>query len=253
MAVLEGKVAIVTGAGQGVGRGIALALAKAGAAVVVAGRTLAKCERTVEEIVAAGGEGLALACDVGIREQTDEVVERTVAAFGGVDVLVNNAQPFTEPAMKPLIETSLEDMQSVMQGFYGSYYLMQACFPHLTARRGTVINIGSVAATRGDMGFTAYTSAKEAIRGLSRVAAREWGPHGVSVNVICPFSESPGVEYMIRTVPGFVETLIDSTSLKRLGSSEKDVGGAVVFLASDAGSFITGQTLNVDGGIWIAP
>jgi 2-hydroxycyclohexanecarboxyl-CoA dehydrogenase len=251
MGMLAGKTAIVTGAGQGVGRGIALALAAEGAAVVVAGRTLEKCARTADEIAAAGGRALALACDVGLREQVDAVVGRTLAAFGAIDILVNNAH--TSRPMVALEKTTDKDMSLAFQGFHGAFYFMQACFPHLRARRGAVVNLGSVAGIRGDEGFASYAAAKEAVRALTRVAAREWGPHGIRVNVICPFSDSPGIDYMINKVPGYIDTLTASTSLKRLGRSEQDVGRTVAFLASDAGSYITGQTINVDGGIWIAP
>lgn len=249
--MLKGKVAIVTGAGQGVGRGIALALANEGATVVVVGRTLEKCTRTAEEIVAAGGVSRAIACDVGIREQVEAVISETVATFGTIDILINNAQ-----AARPMVsfeDTTDKDMAIALKGMNGTLYFMQASFPYLKESRGAVINLGSVAGIRGDEGFTAYAAAKEGVRALSRVAAREWGKYGIKVNVICPFSESPGVEYMIDTVPGFIDELTASTSLKRLGNSQQDVGRTAAFLASDRGSYITGQTINIDGGIWIAP
>lgn len=249
--MLDGKVAIVTGAGQGVGRGIALALAKAGATVAVLGRTLEKCERTVAEIAAAGGAGVALSCDVGSRAAVDAVVAEVVARCGGVDILVNNAH--TSRPMVSFEKTTDKDMALAFQGFHGAFFFMQACFPHLQARKGKVFNLGSVAGIRGDAGFASYAAGKEAVRAISRVAAREWGAYGITVNVICPYSESPGIEYMIEKVPGFVDELTDQTALKRLGSSEQDVGRTVAFLASDGGSYITGQTINVDGGIWIAP
>ena len=251
MTELKGKVAIVTGAGQGVGRGIALALAKAGAAVVVVGRTLEKCERTAGEIAAAGGKAMALACDVGDRASVQAVVAQTLAELGGIYILVNNAH--TSRPMVGLEATRDKDMALAFQGFHGAFYFMQEAFPALKATKGRVINLGSVAGTRGDAGFASYAAAKEAVRGMSRVAAREWGVHGITVNVICPFSESPGVEYMIDTVPGFIDELTDQTAMKRLGSSEGDVGATVVFLCGPGGSYITGQTINVDGGIWIAP
>lgn len=251
MSSLSGKVAIVTGAGQGVGRGIALALAKAGAAVMVVGRTVEKCARTVAEIETAGGRAHALACDVSKRDQVEEVVKQTIEAFGAIHILVNNAH-----ASRPLVpfeETTDKDMAASMKGLYGTWYFMQACFPYLKQGRGKVINLGSVSGLRGDEGFTAYAIAKEGIRAMSRVAAREWGPLGVTVNVVCPFSDSPGIEYMIETNPDFIPTLTEGTSLKRLGNSELDVGRTVAFLASEAGDYITGQTINVDGGIWIVP
>jgi NAD(P)-dependent dehydrogenase (short-subunit alcohol dehydrogenase family) len=251
MALLDGKVAIVTGAGQGVGRGIALALAREGVAVAVIGRTLEKCERTLGEIEALGGRGIALACRVSHRDEVDAAVAAVVAGLGGIDILVNNAH--TSRPMVPFTETTDKDMGVAMQGFHGAFFFMQACFEQLKARRGKVFNLGSSAGIRGDIGFTAYAAAKEAVRAISRVAAREWGPHGITVNVICPFSESPGIEYMIDNVPGFVDGLTAKTMLKRLGSSELDVGRTVAFLASDGGSYITGQTINIDGGMVIAP
>ncbi len=251
MGLLDSKVAVVTGAGQGVGRGIALALAREGAAVAVIGRTLAKCERTLAEIEAAGGRGIALSCKVNHRDEVAGAVDAVVEALGGVDILVNNAH--TSRPNVPFEETTDKDMAIAMHGFHGAFYFMQACFEQLKARRGKVFNLGSSAGIRGDAGFTSYAAGKEAVRAISRVAAREWGVHGITINVICPFSESPGIEYMIENVPGFVDGLTSETMLKRLGSSELDVGRTVAFLASDGGSYITGQTINVDGGMVIAP
>jgi len=251
MRSLRGKVAIVTGAGQGVGRGIALALAREGANVMVVGRTLAKCENTVHEIVKAGGNALPLSCDVSQPEQVDAIVAQTIAAFGGIDILVNNAH--TSRPMVSLENTSDKDMALAFQGFHGAFYFMKACFPHLKESKGKVINLGSVAGIRGDAGFTSYAAAKESVRAITRVAAREWGPHGITVNVVCPFSDSPGVEYMIDKVPGFIDELTAETSMKRLGDSQQDVGRTVAFLCGPGGTYITGQTINVDGGIWIAP
>ncbi|MDE2595934.1 MAG: SDR family oxidoreductase [Sphingomonadales bacterium] len=251
MQELSGKVAIVTGAGQGVGRGIARALGSAGATVVVIGRTLEKCERTAAEIIAEGGKATALACDVSKRDDVERVTAEVMATLGRIDILVNNAH--TSRPMVPFEATSDKDMALAFKGFHGALHFMQACFDQLCANRGRVINLGSVAGTRGDEGFTSYAAAKEAVRGMSRVAAREWGRHGITVNVICPFSESPGVEYMIDTQPGFIDELTAQTAMKRLGSSRDDVGATVVFLCSAGGSYITGQTINIDGGIWIAP
>lgn len=251
MGLLDNKVAIVTGAGQGVGRGIALALAAEGAAVAVIGRTLEKCQRTLGEIEAAGGRGVALSCHVGRREEVDATVARVTAELGGIDILVNNAH--TSRPMVPFEETTDKDMAIAFQGFHGAFFFMQACFAHLRESRGKVFNLGSSAGIRGDAGFTAYAAAKEAVRAISRVAAREWGAHGITVNVICPFSESPGIDYMIENVPGFIDELTAETVLRRLGSSEADVGRTVAFLASDGGSYITGQTINIDGGMVIAP
>jgi len=252
MSELSGKVAVVTGAGQGVGRGIALALAQAGSAVAVTGRTLSKCENTVKEIESRGGRAIALECDVSSREQVDNTVRQVVEAYGSIDIVVNNAQ--RARPMVSLIDTSDKELEYTMNtGFFGTVYFMQACFPYLKENKGSVINIGSLAATAGDPGFAAYAGAKEAIRGIGRVAAREWGQYGITVNTVCPLSDSPGQEMLKEHQPATFKAIVDRTSLKRVGSSEKEVGGTVVFLCSEAGKYITGQTINVDGGVWVAP
>jgi len=248
---LTEKVAIVTGAGQGVGRGIANALAEAGANIAVVGRTLEKCERTSDEIRTIGGQALAIACDVGKPDQVEGAVQDVLAKFGRIDILVNNAQ-----AARPMVsvtQTTEKDLAVAMKGMKGTMFFMQSCHPHLVANKGRVINLGSVSGIRGDAGFAAYAMAKEAIRALSRVAAREWGESGVTVNVVCPFSDSPGTDYMKEHNPGFIDALERQAALGRLGRSKDDVGRAVVFLASEEGGFITGQTINIDGGMWIAP
>lgn len=250
---LSGRVAIVTGAGQGVGRGIALALSRQGCAVAVVGRTLAKCERVLAEIQALGGCGVALSCDVSRRDEVEATVAATIAELGGLHILVNNAH--NSRPLTPIVEVTDKDMHIAMKGTTGTLLFMQACHPHLAkvGKQGRVINLGSVSGTRGDAGFAAYAMAKEAIRALSRVAAREWGPEGITVNVICPFSESPGYEWMTENDPEFAQGLTDGTALQRIGSSEDEVGATAAFLASAAGGYITGQTINVDGGMWITP
>lgn len=249
--LLGGKVAIVTGGGQGVGRGIALALAREGAAVAVVGRTLEKCERTVAEIVALGGSAMAISCDVGKRDQVDNVVARVVAELGGVAMLVNNAHSSRPQTL--IGDITDKDMAIALKGMFGALYFIQACLPHLPDGAGRIVNLGSVSGLRGDAGFGAYAMAKEAIRGLSRVAARECGPRGITVNTICPLADSPGMDYMRETDAEFVPWLEAGTVLGRIGSSEQDVGRTIAFLCSDAGAYITGQTINVDGGTWMVP
>jgi 2-hydroxycyclohexanecarboxyl-CoA dehydrogenase len=249
--LLVNKVAVVTGGGQGVGRGIALALAREGAAIAVVGRTLEKCERTAAEIMAQGGRAIALSCDVGKREQVDAVVAQTVTQLGGVTILINNAHSARPQTL--IADITDKDMAIALKGMYGALYFIQACLPHLPDQMGRIVNLGSVSGTRGDAGFGAYAMAKEAIRGLSRVAARECGPRGITVNTICPISESPGMDYMRDKDPEFVPALAAATALGRIGDSEQDVGRAVAFLCSEAGGYITGQTINVDGGTWITP
>jgi len=242
---LEGKVAIVTGAGRGVGRGIALALAKAGAAVAVLELDPATGARTAEEIAALGGRAFAQRCDVKSADDCVAGLAATVDAFGGLDVLVNNAQQ-----VRPFVrfeDATDADMAACWEsGPLATFRLMQLALPYLRDRGGgTVVNLGSGAGTEGMPGFAPYAAAKEATRGLTKVAAREWGRHGIRVNVLCPYAASEHWDSLsederagrLRGVP-----------LRRMGDPEADVGGVVVFLASDAGSYVTGQTIMVDGG-----
>jgi 2-hydroxycyclohexanecarboxyl-CoA dehydrogenase len=247
---LAGLRAIVTGAGQGVGRGIALALAKNGATVVVAGRTLEKVERTAEEIRGAGGESVALRCDVGSPADIDNLFTQTVSRLGGLDILVNNAQSI--PDHLRLQDTSLSDVElAVSTGPVATFLCMQAAFPHLRERGGSIVNLGSNTAIIGAPLFGAYAIAKEGIRGLSRVAANEWGRFGIRVNVICPFGDSPAAVAFNTDHPDAAKEILHNTPLRRMGDCEQDIGRAVVALVSDDMSYLTGATLMLDGGMTI--
>jgi 2-hydroxycyclohexanecarboxyl-CoA dehydrogenase len=182
---LQDKTAIVTGAGQGLGRGIALVLASRGANVVLTGRTEATLRAVGGEIEGAGGCATTVVGDVGNRDDVARMVDLALDAFGAVDILVNNAQS-SRPG--PLIGITDEDMDLTFpSGALGTLYCMQACYPHLKARGGgSIVNFGSSTAITGDKGFGPYVMTKEAIRGLTRLAANEWGPDNIRVNVVCP-------------------------------------------------------------------
>jgi NAD(P)-dependent dehydrogenase (short-subunit alcohol dehydrogenase family) len=249
---LVGKRAVVTGAGQGVGRGIALALAKEGAAVVVAGRTLDKVERTAEEIRAIGGESLAVRCDVGAAADVDRLFGDTVPAVGGLDILVNNAQ--SVPPNRRLQDVPIDDVELALgTGPVATLRCMQAGFPHLRERGGSIVNLGSNTAIEGAPLFGAYAMAKEGIRGLSRVAAREWGRFGIRVNVICPFGDSPSAVEFNEAHPDAAKAILRSTPLGRMGDCEQDIGRAVAALVSDGMSYLTGATVMLDGGLCVRP
>ena len=243
---LDGKVAIVTGAGQGVGRGIALALATEGARVVAAGRTLDKVERVAKEIAERGGTALPVRCDVTVRSDVDELVATAVDAYGAVDILVNNAQSSSQGRVENISETDIS--RNLASGPIATLWCMQACLPYLKEHGGTVINLGSSTAVQGDPGFGAYAMAKEAIRGLSKVAAREWGRYGITVNVICPAADSPASEAFFAAHPEHLERFERETPLGRFGRSEADIGRACVALAGDDLTYLTGATLMLDGG-----
>lgn len=243
---LEGKVAIVTGAGQGVGRGVALAMAKEGALLAVAGRTVAKCESVVAEIQAIGGQAVALRCDVESRADVDAAVADTVAAFGRLDVAVNNAQTLIYKSVRKITE---DDMNSMWQsGPMGSLRVLQASFDQLRANTGCVINMGSGSSIMPHPAMSGYAMAKEAIRVLTRVAAVEWGKFGIRVNSICPLAETPGWDFFLGETPGSDQAILPAIPLGRMGDPEMDIGRAAVYLASDDAAYVTGTTLMVDGG-----
>ena len=189
---LKGRVAIITGAGQGIGEAIARRYAREGAKIVITGRTLSKLEDVAAKIQAEEGEVRCLDALAGNREHAEKTVAVAIAAWGRVDVLVNNAHTFTDfMAMEdPKLEDNIRiDMNSA---FIGSLQLMQCAFPHMRdIGGGSIINFGSSYGIRCEPGFLAYAAAKKAIRTLTRTAAREWGKHKIRVNTILPSAMSP--------------------------------------------------------------
>lgn len=247
MGRLEGKVALVTGAGQGVGLGIAQAFASEGAAVVITGRNAQRLEEAVPLIEARGGKALACPGDASKRENAERAVSAAVEAFGGLDILVNNAQARRSGvAFEDITE---EDMELALgSGPIATLFHMQAAFPHMKDKGGSVINFGSKMGMQPIPGIGSYAAAKEAIRGLSRTAAREWGQYKIRVNVLNPASLSDSGKAYFKDRPEEFERLCQDVSLGYFGDAEKDIGAAAVFLASDDSSYMTGQTINVDGG-----
>ncbi len=246
MKMLEGKVALVTGGGQGVGQGIALALAAEGAHVAVAGRTLATLEQTCEQITQRGGRAVAVTCDVMDAGDIERCVSEVVDAFGGLNILVNNAQ--IVPLGRILEVTDEEFGKGLDSGPVATLRLMRACYPHLKGD-GAVINLASSAAVRWDAsGYGHYAATKEAIRALSRGAACEWGPDGIRVNVIAPHALSPGLRGWMEACPEEAAAFVRSIPLGRVGDCEDDIGRTVAFLVSDHARYLTGATIPLDGG-----
>lgn len=247
MGVLDGKVAIVTGAGQGVGQGIAFALAGEGAKIAVTGRTLEKCEATVAEIVKRGGTAIAIKCDVKNLEEIESTIAQTVAEFGGLNILINNAQ---EVPLGTLFDVTDESFEAGFQsGPLATLRFMKAAHPHLKGNKGSIVNLATAAAMRWDMvGYGAYAAVKEGIRSLTRAAANEWAGDDIRVNTIAPLALSPGMEMWIEFAPDEANAFIETIPMKRIGDCEKDIGRPVVFLCSDDAGYISGHTMPLDGG-----
>ena len=245
MGLLDGQVAIVTGAGQGGGRGVALAVAKEGAKVAVLGRTVSKCEAVAAEIAAFGGTAIAVECDVEHRDQIEVAVERVLAEWGRVDVLVNNAQSMFYASIRKLTDEQMDAMWQ--SGPMAAFRFMQVCFAHLRETKGCVINMGSGSGIMPAAAMSGYAMAKEAERTLSRVGAIEWGRFGIRVNSICPLADSPGsVGFDDST--GAYDEVASRIPLGHWGDAEADIGRGVVYLAGPDAKYITGTTLMIDGG-----
>ena len=248
MGRLESKVAIITGGGTGVGFGVAQAFGAEGARIVITGRTEKTLQIAAQQLIARGIETLTVVGDAGKRSDADRIVAETIEKYGHVDILVNNAQSFSSGVMlEDLTEEQLD--LNIRSGVYGSLYFMQAVLPHMKKQGGgKIINVGSRNGIEGPPGFGAYAAAKEGIRGLSRVAAREWGKYNIQVNVFNPAALSATAEEYLATHPDHAAKVYSQIALGRLGDCEKDVGRAVLFLASSDSDYVTGQTINVDGG-----
>ena len=246
MGMVDGKVALITGAGQGVGQGIALALAKEGAKIAVSGRTASKLDATCKLIAECGAEAHAFPCDVKSADGLATLVDDVVARFGTIDILVNNAQ---EVPLGPLEAVSDERFVAGLEsGPLATFRLMKLCRPHLKGG-GSIVNLASTAAKRWDMAnYGAYAATKEAIRSLTRAAACEWADEGIRTNVILPHAKSPGLAWWIDNNPEEAAAFIASIPMKRVGECEEDIGAFVVLLCSEGARYVNGQSIAIDGG-----
>ena len=248
MGMLAGRTAIITGAGQGIGQGIAYALAKEGAAIAVTGRTHAKLQVTCDAIAGFGGKALPIVADVTSAADIDRVVRETVAGFGGIDILINNAQIAPLGTLLDLSESAFVD--GFNSGPLAVFRLMRAVHPHMKARGGgSIVNFASSAGKRWDMsGYGAYGAVKQAIRVLTRAAAAEWGVDGIRVNTLAPHALSPGLKTWIESRPEEAKAFFRTIPLRRIGDCENDIGRFVVMLVSADAGYLTGATIPLDGG-----
>jgi NAD(P)-dependent dehydrogenase (short-subunit alcohol dehydrogenase family) len=248
---LADRVAIVTGAAQGVGKGIAGALLERGARVLLVDNKAPELAATTGEFATAGWDSKSFLADLRDAASPSAIVEAALASFGRIDALVNNAIATNEP--KALVDIDSDDYDLVFDvGPRATLFLMQAVHPTMKAAGGGVIvNLGSGSGTGGQSQFAAYAAAKEAIRGMSKAAALEWGRDNIRVNVICPFADSPGVRFWQDVAPKDFDRALRAVPLHRVGRTHEDIGAVVAFLTGDDGAFITGQTIMVDGGMGV--
>ncbi len=248
MGKLEGKVALITGAGQGIGQGIALALAKEGAVIAVAGRTESKLHTTCGLLADIGARGEAVVCDVSKKDDITAAVDRTVELFGGIDILVNNAND-CKPG--PLLSVLDEDFERCFAtGPLATLRMMQASYPHMNSRGGgVIINMVTSAAVRWDASnYGAYGSIKEGMRSLTRAAACEWGKDNIRVLNVAPHAKTPALQWWMDKNPEEAAAFVAGIPLGRVGDPETDIGRAVVFLVSEDAGYLTGATIPLDGG-----
>lgn len=242
---LNGKVALVTGASQGIGRATARALAEAGAKVAAAARNTEKLASLIAEIEAAGGAALAVPMDVADAAQVKVGFQQTLAKFGRLDVLVNNAA-ITRDTLA--LRMKLEDWDAVLRtNLTGAHLcIQQALGAMLKQRGGRIINLTSVVAETGNAGQANYVASKAGLIGLTRAIAVEVASRNITVNAVAPgFIATPMTEPLSQEIKDKMHTLIP---LGRFGA-DRDVAAAIVFLASDEAGYITGQVLDVNGGM----
>jgi 2-hydroxycyclohexanecarboxyl-CoA dehydrogenase len=251
---LRGKTALVTGGGRGIGRAIALGLAQEGAQVAVLDILADNAAAVAREIEATGVKALALPADLTKRAQVDRAVADTLAQFGQIDILVNNAG---WDRMEMFLDSEEETWDKIIAiNFKGMLYVCKAALPSMVARgQGKVISIASDAGRAGSTGEAVYAGTKGAIIAFSKTLAREMARHKITVNVVCPgLTETPllqGIREQSPKTEKVIEAVTRAIPLGRVGQPE-DIAGAVVYLASPAADFVTGQTLSVSGGLTMA-
>ena len=244
---LTGKAALVTGGSRGLGLTFAKALAAAGADVAITSRTLESLEGPSREIEALGRRAIPLVLDVRDHASIEDAIDKARAALGRIDILVNNAGCNIR---KPALDVTWDDWNTILDtNLRGPFFVAQAVARYMIPRRyGRIVNIGSVTSVAGYAGLGPYGASRGGIKQLTMSLADDWGPHGITVNCLAPGWFKTKQNQVMYEDKGWVEYLVDRIPLKRPGAYD-DLEGAIVFLASDASAYITGQTLLVDGGI----
>lgn len=259
MGIFDGKVALITGGGKArsIGYGIATAYAKEGANLAITGRNYQKLLNAKEELERLYRiKVLPLQADVTPDEKSEDIVKETVQkvvdTFGRIDVLINNAQASASGIPLSMHMKDHFDL-GIYSGMYATFYYMRACYPHLKKTQGSVINFASGAGLFGNAGQSSYAAAKEGIRGLSRVAATEWGKDNINVNVVCPLAMTEQLENFKESYPEAYEKNLKAVPMGRFGDPEKDIGRVCVHLGSPDFKYMSGETLTLEGGMGQRP
>lgn len=248
MPALHDRIAVVTGAAHGIGRGIARRFATEGAQVVLADLDADAGEEVAAGIRATGGRAWFVACDVADSASMERLIDAAVAGCGALHILVNNAfRKGPDGALETMAAT--EFARALQGNLYAALAAMQRAFPTMHAQRyGRIVNVCSLTGINAHPRSADYNVAKEALRSLSRSAAREWAGHGITVNVICPVARTAGYDRWAAEKPAVAASILRQNPMGRMGDPEADIAPAAAFLASGEARYITGNTLFVDGG-----
>lgn len=266
MGFLTGKTVIITGGGRSVlddgrcgsiGYGIATAYAKEGANIVITGRNVQKLEDAKTELEEKYGvKVLAVQADVSAGADNEavvaNVVKQAVDTFGGIQVLINNAQA-SASGVSIADHTTEQFNLALYSGLYAVFYYMKACYPYLKESKGSVINFASGAGLFGNYGQCAYAAAKEGIRGLSRVAATEWGPDGINVNIVCPLAWTAQLDKFEKAYPEAFKANVKMPPMGHYADPETEIGRVCVQLANPDFKYLSGETLTLEGGMGLRP
>jgi NAD(P)-dependent dehydrogenase (short-subunit alcohol dehydrogenase family) len=248
---LRGKAVILTGAAGGIGSAIFRSLIGEGASVLATDLNQENIERITAETTQNGGKAIGMAGNIADRADVKKIVQRALDAYGRIDGLVNNASASRNVTLADATDDDLA--LALNTNLWATFFLMQECYPHLKQTKGSVVNFGSGAAINGQPRNGTYAAAKEAVRGLTRTAVREWGPDGIRINIVLPFAASAAMTAWGKANPDLYEKSIESVSLKRAGDPDTDIAPVVVWLLSDESKYVTGQTIAVDGGQVVLP
>jgi len=243
---LQNKVAIVTGASMGIGRATALSLAQEGASVIINARNAEPANKILEEIKKSGWEAKVCLADVGQKSEAGELIDNAVKEYGRLDILVNNAGIYANELLGEMADEQWDDIIRV--NLTGTFHCCRFASEHMIKQGyGKIVNVSSYAGIQGMPTQSNYSAAKAGVIGFTKALAKELGPHGVTANVIAPFA----MTRLLENAPkDFLAAWIEKTALKRVGEPV-EVANLILFLASDESSYVTGQLINVDGGLSI--